>query len=147
MDIILTTDVENLGEMGEVVKVSAGYGRNFLIPKGYALPATTGNRKSLNHVVSQVERRKERERQEAMGILGKIDNVSVTVSKQVGEADKLFGSVTNREIVDHLADLGFSIERRQVLMSRPLSELGIYKVPVKLASGVVAHIRVWVVAA
>ena len=147
MDVILTTDVENLGEMGEIVKVAPGYGRNFLIPKGFALPATLSNRKQLNHLVAQVERRKERERQEALGVLGQLDNLSITISKQVGEADKLFGSVTNREIADQLVAAGFAIERRQVILQRPLGELGIYHVPVKLASGVTANLRVWVVAA
>lgn len=145
MQVILTEDVANLGEMGEVVTVSPGYGRNFLIPKGLALPASATNARQLQHHMEQIEVRKERQREEARAMLGEIDNISVTIPMRAGDNDKLFGSVTNRQIADVLAQQGHNIERRRIELARPISELGIYTVPIKLASGIYAHVRVWVV--
>lgn len=146
MEVILTEDVKNLGEMGDIVVVAPGYGRNYLIPKGLALPASAARKKELEHRRAQIELKKEKERAAALGIRGKIDGISITIAKRVSEGDSLYGSVTDREIADVLASEGHAVERRQVELDRHLDELGIYKVAIKLASGVYAHIRVWVVA-
>ncbi len=146
MEVILTEDVKNLGEMGEVVVVAPGYGRNYLIPNGLALPASAARKKELEHKRAQIELKKSKEREAAMGIRGKIEGVSITIAKRVSEGDSLYGSVTEREIADVLASEGHSIERRQVELDGHLDELGVYKVAIKLASGVYAQIRVWVVA-
>lgn len=146
MEVILTEDVKNLGEMGDIVVVAPGYGRNYLIPKGLALPASAARKKELEHKRAQIELKKEKERAAALGIRGKIDGISITIAKRVSEGDSLYGSVTDREIAEVLASEGHSVERRQVELDRNLDELGIYKVAIKLASGVYAHIRVWVVA-
>lgn len=147
MQVILKEDVPNLGDMGEIVTVAAGYGRNFLIPQGLALPATGSNARQLQHEIALIEQRKERQRQAALGVLGQINDVSVTVPMRVGEHDKLFGSVTTRDIAEALSQQsGHTIERKQVQLSSSITELGVYKVPVKLASGVRANVRVWVVA-
>ncbi|RAL24637.1 50S ribosomal protein L9 [Lujinxingia litoralis] len=146
MEVILTEDVPNLGEMGEIVKVAPGYGRNFLIPKGMALPASATEKKALEHKKRQIELRKEREREEAMGVQAKLDGVSITIPKRVAEGDALYGSVTSREIADVLKQEGFELEHRFIEVGRGIDELGIYKVPVKLASGVYAHVVLWVVA-
>jgi large subunit ribosomal protein L9 len=147
MQVILKEDVPNIGDMGEVVTVAAGYGRNFLIPKGLALPATGSNARQLQHEIGLIEQRKERQRQEAIGILGQINDVSVTVPMRVGENDKLFGAVTTRDIAEALSQQsGHTIERKHVQLAHSLTELGVYKVPVKLATGVRALVRVWVVA-
>lgn len=145
MQVILTEDVTNLGEMGEVVTVTPGYGRNFLIPKGLALPATNSNARQLQHQMQQIEIRKEQQREAARAMLGEIDNISVTIPMRAGDNDKLFGSVTNRQIAEVLEQQGHDIERRRIELSRPINELGIYTVPIKLASGIYAHVRVWVV--
>lgn len=147
MQVILKEDVPNLGDMGEVVTVAAGYGRNFLIPQGLALPATGSNARQLQHEIALIEQRKERQRQAALGVLGQINDVSVTVPMRVGENDKLFGSVTTRDVAEALSQQsGHAIDRKQVQLAHPITELGVYKVAVKLASGVRATVRVWVVA-
>lgn len=146
MQVILTEDVANVGEMGEVVKVSAGYGRNYLIPQGLALPATHGYAKRIQHERDRIEKRKAREREEALKVVGDIDGISITIPMRVGEANKLFGSVGTRDISAALDSQGIKISRKQIQLARALSELGIYKIPVKLASGVFASVRVWVVA-
>jgi len=146
MQIILTEDVKNLGEMGQIVEVADGYGRNFLIPNGMALPATTSNKKALNHQIARIEARREKERAAAREILGTIDGVSVTIPMRVGDQDRLFGSVTNRDIAAALAQQGVEVDRKQIDIDSPISELGIYQVAIKLASGIYAHIKVWVVA-
>jgi large subunit ribosomal protein L9 len=147
MQVILKEDVPNLGDMGEIVTVAAGYGRNFLIPQGLALPATSSNARQLQHEIALIEQRKERQRQVALGVFSQINDVSVTIPMRVGEHDKLFGSVTTRDIAEALSQQsGHTIERKQVQLSSPITELGVYKVPVKLASGIRAQVRVWVVA-
>jgi len=146
MEVILTEDVKNLGEMGEIVVVAPGYGRNYLIPNGLALPASAARKKELEHKRALIDLKKEKERAAALGIRGKIDGVSITIAKRVSEGDSLYGSVTEREIADVLTSEGHSIERRQVELSGHLDELGVYKVAIKLASGVYAEVRVWVVA-
>jgi len=146
MEVILTEDVPKLGEMGEVVKVAPGYGRNFLIPKGLALPASATKKKALEHQKRQIETRKAHERAEALGVQAKLDGIAVTIPKRVAEEDALYGSVNAREIADVLAQEGFEVEHRFVeVPAKGLDELGIYRIPVKLASGVYAHIMVWVV--
>src|SRR5690554_1759885 len=146
MEVILTEDVKNLGEMGEVVVVAPSYGRNYLIPQGLALPASAARKKELEHKRAQIDLKKEKERAAALGVRGQIEGVSITIAKRVSEGDSLYGSVTEREIADVLTSEGHLIERRQVELSGHLDELGVYKVAIKLASGVYAEVRVWVVA-
>jgi large subunit ribosomal protein L9 len=145
MDDILTEDVAKLGEMGEIVSVAPGYGRNFLIPRGMAIPATNSNRAQVDHHLAAIEKRKQDERFAAQGMLKALDGVSVTVPKRAGDEEKLYGSVTNREIADLLGQLGHDVDKRTIVLEQPIQELGIYLVPVKLASGIYAHIKVWIV--
>lgn len=145
MEVILTQDVPNLGEMGEIVKVAAGYGRNYLIPQGLALPASAAKKKELDHRKAMIEAKKAQEREAAMGVQAKLTGLSITVPKRVADGDSLYGSVSSREIADILAKEGFEVEHRFINADH-LDELGIYEVPVKLASGVFAQIKVWVVA-
>lgn len=145
MEVILTADVEHLGNMGEVVKVRDGYGRNYLIPNRLAVQATAGNRKQFTHVRREVERQSAKLREKALGMLGGLDGASVTLAQRTGGEDKLYGSVGKRDIVEALAEAGHAVERRQLLLERPLKELGIYKVAIKLHADVIATIKVWVV--
>jgi large subunit ribosomal protein L9 len=146
MQIILTEDVPNLGDMGDLVDVAPGYGRNYLIPQGLALPASGGNAKQLEHQIAIIERKKEQQRVEARKIVGEIDGVSVTIPMRTGDGDRLYGSVTNRDIAASLDAQNVKVNRKQIRLERAISELGIYEVPIKLASGIFATIRVWVVA-
>jgi large subunit ribosomal protein L9 len=146
MQVILTEDVPKLGDMGEVVDVAPGYGRNYLIPQGLAVPASGGSAAQIQHKLDQIEVRRERERAAAQEVLGQIDGVAITIPKRVADEDALYGSVSPREIADVLAQAGHEVERKQVVLEQPIGELGIYKVPIKLASGIYAYVKVWVVA-
>jgi large subunit ribosomal protein L9 len=145
MEVILLEDVRNLGEMGEIVDVAPGYGRNYLIPQGLAEPATASNKAQIEHQLGIIEARKEREREEAQGILGEIDGISISVPARVTDEDKLYGSVSARDVAETLKQQGHDIDRKQVVLEQPIDELGIYEVPIKLASGIYATIRLWVV--
>ncbi len=146
MQVILTEDVPKLGDMGEVVSVAPGYGRNYLIPQGLAVPATGGSAAQIQHKLDQIEVRREREREAAKEVLGKIDGVAITIPKRVADEDALYGSVSPREIAEVLVQAGHEVERKQVVLEQPIGELGIYQVPIKLASGIYAQVKVWVVA-
>ncbi len=145
MEVILKEDVPKLGEMGEIVEVAPGYGRNYLIPEGLALPASSTQKKELEHQKRQIEERKEAQRAAARSVQEDLDGIAITIPKRVADEDKLYGSVTAREIADVLEQEGFEVEHRFVMVDQGFDELGIYRVPIKLASGVVAHILVWVV--
>ncbi len=145
MDVILKEDVPKLGEMGEIVEVAPGYGRNYLIPEGLALPATSAQKKELAHKKRQIEERKAEQRKAAFSVQEDLDGLTITIPKRVAEEDKLYGSVSARDIAEILEQEGFEVEHRFIDVGQGLDELGIYKVPIKLASGVFAHIVVWVV--
>lgn len=146
MRVILTQDVQNLGDMGEVVSVSPGYGRNFLVPQGMALPANERNARQFKHQLEQIERKKARLRAAALEMVGQLTDISVTIPRQVGEGDRLYGSVTSRDIEAALTAEGHEIDRRKVQLKKPIRDLGVYKVDLKLHSDVRTHIRVWVTA-
>ncbi|QDG50086.1 50S ribosomal protein L9 [Persicimonas caeni] len=146
MEVILLEDVRNLGEMGDIVDVADGYGRNYLIPQGMAEPATAARKDQIEHQLTVIEARKEKERAAAREIVGDIDGVSISVPARVAEDDQLYGSVTARDIVDVLGQQGIEVTHKQVQLDEPVRELGIYKIPIKLASGIFAYIRLWVVA-
>lgn len=146
MRVILTQDVQNLGDMGEVVKVSPGYGRNYLVPQGLALPASERNARQFKHQIEQVEKQKARLKVAAQEMVGSLENFSVTIPRQVGEDDALFGSVNTRDIATALAAEGHEVNRRKIILDKPIRDLGVYKVVVKLHSDVRTFVRVWVTA-
>jgi|SRR5690554_474113 len=146
MEVILLEDVANLGEMGEIVNVAAGYGRNYLIPNAMAEHASAARKSEIAHRLAVVEARREKERDEARKIVGDIDGVSISVPSRIAEDDRLYGSVTARDIADVLAQQGITVEHKQIELDAPIRELGIYKIPVKLASSIYAYVRLWVVA-
>lgn len=145
MQVILTADVPHLGNMGDVVDVADGYGRNYLIPQQLAMQATEGSRRHFVHVKNQIDVASAKLREGAMSLQQRLDGVAVTLVKQSAAEDKLYGSVTNRDVAEALEASGFEVDRRQILMDRPIKELGIYEVPVKLHADVAAKVRVWVV--
>jgi large subunit ribosomal protein L9 len=146
MQVILTQDVAKVGDMGEVVKVADGFGRNFLLPRGLALPANSRNTREFKHQMEQIARDKERQRVAAVELVAKIEDISITIPRQVGDNDRLYGAVTNRDIETALAAEGFEVDRRKIVLDSPIRDLGVYKVPVKLHSAVRTHVRVWVTA-
>lgn len=146
MHVILKTDVPQLGSAGDVVEVKPGFGANFLIPKGMAVLATARNKTQLEHARRAIEARIARQRRDAEDTAERLNGVSVTLTRLVGDDDKIFGSVTPKDIADALADEGIEIDRRRIQLEGPLKTLGVYEVPVRLHRDVTAQIKVWVVA-
>lgn len=147
MNVILTESVEGLGNIGDLVKVKPGFARNFLVPKGLAVEANTRNVKELEHQKRQMERKAQKVAQDAEAIKARIEAVQCVLAHRAGEEGKLFGAVTSKEIGDKLAAAGVEIDRKKIQLPEPIKALGDYQVPIKLAAGVVANIKVSVVAA
>jgi large subunit ribosomal protein L9 len=145
MQIILTADVENLGKAGELVSVRPGYGRNYLVPRGMAVTATVKNKNRLEHEKSVIEKRVAKERANANDIATRINGMTLQFERQVGEDEKLFGSVTSRDITEQLKKANVEIDHRWVALDGAIKALGKYEVPVKLAAGVTATLKFWVV--
>jgi large subunit ribosomal protein L9 len=144
MEVILCQNVHKLGQVGDVVKVKDGYARNFLIPQKKAYVATPGNLKRIEKQRAKEVAENERALREAQDMAEKLGKVSCTVTVEVNDLDKLYGSVTEVDIVRALEVEGFNIDKKTVLIDRPLEDLGIFEVGVKLHSQVIAKIRVWV---
>ena len=145
MEVILRQAVEKLGHPGDVVKVSSGYARNFLIPRGIAVIATPGNKKQIEQQRQRLEAAEDARRASAQEMAGTIEQISLTFSARVGEEGKLFGSVTASDIVQQLEALGHRIEKRQIDLHEPIKALGVYRVPVRLHADVKPEIKVWVI--
>ncbi len=145
MKLILREDVENLGKSGEVVEVAGGYGRNYLLPRGLAVKASMKNMKELEHQKRLIQGRMDKQKKEAEELAGSLDAVSCTIARKAGEEEKLFGSVTSRDIEEALKEEGISIDRKRILLEEPIKKLGMHAVPVKLHADVTGTIKVWVV--
>jgi len=145
MKVLLREDYKGLGEAGEIVKVKDGFARNFLIPKGVAFLATDQNKKRYENDLKQKGWKQERDKIHAEELSKTLENVSCTISVQVDEEDKLFGSVTSQNIADSLEEQGHKIDKRKILLEEPIKALGIYSVPIKLHAEVEASVKVWVV--
>ncbi len=145
MQIILLENVPSLGKAGDLVKVSDGYGRNYLIPKKKGILATEKSLKMVEHQKRQVQQRVEKSRKDAEKIASQIDKLSCTFSKTVGESGKLFGSITSMDIENYLKENGIEVDRKKILLEEPIKNLGMFTVPIKLNSEVTAQLKVWVV--
>ena len=145
MEVILRQAVDSLGHTGDIVKVSAGYARNFLLPRGIAYEATAGNKKRLEQERARLEAAEGERRGSAQELATKIEQVSLTFSARVGEEGKLFGSVTTADIAHELEKQGIHIEKRQIDLHEPIKALGVYRVPVRLHADVKPEVRVWVI--
>ncbi|MBD3235112.1 MAG: 50S ribosomal protein L9 [Candidatus Eisenbacteria bacterium] len=144
MEIILLEDVEGLGNRGERVSVAKGYARNYLLPRTLALPATSAGARMFAERERIRQSRADKERNAAEELAHKLSKVSVTLTAQVGEDEKLFGSVTAQDIADALGEQGFDIDRRRIQLEEPIKVLGVYRVDVKLYQEIGATIKVWV---
>ena len=145
MEVILRQAVEKLGKPGDVVKVSNGYARNFLLPRGIAFEATPGNLKRIEQEKERLEAAENERRSAAQALAEKLEQVSLTFSARVGEEGKLFGSVTTADIASQLEAQGFHIEKRQIDLHEPLKTLGVFRIPVRLHAEVKPEIKVWVI--
>jgi large subunit ribosomal protein L9 len=145
MKVILKEDVQNLGSAGTVVSVTDGYARNFLFPRRVAIPATRENMKAFEHEKRVLEARRAKRKKEAEAVKAKLERISCSIAKKVGEQDKLFGSVTTQDIEKAFAAEGFSIDKKDILLPEPIKALGVYTVPVRVFEDIVANTKVWVV--
>ncbi len=145
MKIILRDDVKKLGSCGEVITVKDGFARNYLIPRNMAIPATKANLRAIGQIGKQKTLRDRKRLRESDRIKLALEKISCTAEVQVGEEDRVFGSVTAAHIADLLGQQGFEIDRRDILLEEPLKALGVYTVEVKLDRDVTAQLKVWVV--
>jgi large subunit ribosomal protein L9 len=146
MEVILREDVPHLGSIGDVVKVRAGYARNYLLPRGLATVADKRNLRALEHERRLVEEKRRRAVSAADTLARQLAAVRLVISARAGEEGRLFGSVTNIDIERALAEQGLSVERRRIRLDEPLKTLGDHTVPVSLTAGVQCEITVSVVA-
>ena len=145
MEVILRSDIERLGKIGEVVKVSPGYARNYLIPQKLAYTATSGNLKRIEFERCQATQLAEHELEQIRKYAEKLSELSLTFQVKVGEEDNLYGSVTAGDIAEEASRQGFDLDRRKILLDEPIKKLGVYTVGVNLNPEVAAEIKVWVV--
>ncbi len=147
MKIILREDDQKLGKAGDVIEVKDGYARNYLIPRNLAVRADATHMKQLEHERKVLRDRNEKHLKEARQLADQINKTSCTIPVQVGEEDRIFGSVTAIDIVDSLSAEGVEIDRKSIQMDEPIKSLGVFTVPVKIMSEVEAKLKVWVVKA
>lgn len=146
MEVILRQAIESVGNPGDIVKVSNGYARNYLIPHGLAYEATPGNRKRIALEKARLEAAENERRDRAQTLADRLEQVSLTFSARVGEEEKLFGSVTAADIAQQLHAQGFpEVEKRQIDLHEPIKALGVYRVPIRLHADVKPELKVWVI--
>jgi large subunit ribosomal protein L9 len=145
MEVILREDVEKLGQRGEVIKVAPGYARNFLLPKRLAVPATDSNKKIVEQEKQAHLRREAVVKTESADLAKLLNGVTVTIIRQAGENDQLFGSVTAKDVADALEQQKFTIDRKKIHLDDPIKQLGEHKVAVRLHREVGAEVTVNVV--
>jgi large subunit ribosomal protein L9 len=145
LQVVLQSDVDNVGKSGELVKVRPGFARNFLIPRNLAVPATTAAINRINHEKAVALAKAEKNKKEAQALASQIDALKLTIARSVGEDDKLFGSVTAKEIEAEAKKAGVTVDRKKMQLAEPLKALGSFEIPVKLMPGVTATLKVDVV--
>jgi large subunit ribosomal protein L9 len=147
MEVILMQTVETLGEMGETVTVARGYARNYLIPQGLAVLATDGHRKLVEQHMKLESKRDDLRKASAEELAAKLGEISCTISVQAADDEKLFGSVTARDIVEALKGEGKEFDHKQIVLDEAIKQLGVYTIPVKLHPEVEVPAKVWIVKA
>jgi large subunit ribosomal protein L9 len=145
MEIILREDIDKLGARGQVVKVAAGYARNYLLPKRLAVPASEANKKIVEQERQAHLRRETKLKGEAEDLAKIVGNVTVTIAQKAGENEQLFGSVTSKDIAEALEKQNLTIDRRKIQLDEPIRQLGEYKITVRLHREVPVEITVKVV--
>ncbi|HTA88243.1 MAG TPA: 50S ribosomal protein L9 [Polyangiaceae bacterium] len=143
--VLLQADVDNLGSGGEIVRVRPGFARNFLLPRGLAVPATAGNLARVEELKKAAAARKQQELVEAQDLAKKLDGSSVKITRAAGDEGKMFGSVTSKDIGDAFEKLGVTIDRKKIHLAEPIKTLGTFEVPLKLHGSVSVTLKVEVV--
>lgn len=147
MEVILLKEHESLGEIGDIVKVKPGYARNFLFPKGIAVRSSKQNVALAKEQKKTLQKRADRESKVNQALAGELAKVEISIEVEVGEEDKMFGSVTNLDIHKALTEKDIKIERQSILLDQPIKELGVHSVPIKLSNGQKQEIKVYVIKA
>lgn len=142
MKVILKENLENLGRIGDIVKVAPGYARNYLLPKGFAAEANLKNTKALEHAKRQMEYKKNKVLEQARQFAARIEGINLVLTHQAGEEGKLFGSVTNMELAEKLKAQGVEIDRKKIALAEPIKQVGEYQVAVKIHPEVTATLKV-----
>jgi len=145
IQVVLQREVNNLGDSGDVVRVRPGYARNFLYPRSLALPATAGNLARVEEFKRLAAQRTEAARKQARSIADQLGSVSVKITRAVGEENKMYGSVTSKDIEAAYAEKGITLDRKMMDLKEPIRTLGLSEVPIRLHSDVSAVLRVEVV--
>lgn len=145
MKVILSENVKGLGSAGDVVNVSPGYGRNFLLPKKKAMLAQEKNIHLMEHTKKVIENRRKRDFTDAKSLSEKLETISITIPKKVAEEEKIFGSVSVLDIEKELKKEGIEIDKNKITIEEPIKALGVYSVSVKLHKDVISKLKVWVV--
>lgn len=145
MELILRADVENLGRLGDKVSVKPGYGRNYLIPQGLAMMASESNLRRFENERKKLQAKRDALISDAQGLANRLAEIAIVIEVRVGEGAKLYGSVTSAIIADKLAELGFDIDRKKIVLADPIRSLGHYDVPVKLLPELRGSVKVSVV--
>ena len=144
MEVILTQDFDELGLEGDVVNVAKGYGRNYMIPQGIAIEATPQNRKAMELKSKKIEVRRLKVKADAETLKERMESLVVSLSQKAGEEGKLYGSVTSMDIASALENQGISIDKRKIVLEKPIKTLGEFDIPVKIYPEVTANLRVTV---
>ncbi|MEW6600899.1 MAG: 50S ribosomal protein L9 [Nitrospirota bacterium] len=142
MKVILKEDVKDLGEIGSIVEVKIGYGRNYLIPRNLAVEANPKNLRQFEHEKKNILAKAKKIRQSMQDVADQISKMTVSIEAQAGEEDKLFGSVTAKDIAEAISRQGVDIDKRKVIMDEPIKRLGSYEVTVKVHKDVTASVKV-----
>lgn len=142
MKVILKENMENLGHIGDIVKVAPGYARNYLLPRGLALEATSRNAKALDHAKRQMEYKKNKVLEVAKQFAARIEGIALILPHQAGEEGKLFGSVTNMELAEQLKAQGVEVDRKKIALAEPIRQVGEYTVAIKVHPEVTASLKV-----
>ena len=145
MEVILREHVDHLGKRGEIVKVAAGYARNYLLPRKLALPATAGNKKHVESERKIVEAREAQERGVAEALGARLGALEISIARRVGDTEQLYGSVTSADIAEFLKEKGFDVDKRKLILPEPIKAIGDYEVPLKLHREVTIPLKVQVV--
>ena len=144
VQLILRDDVPNLGKIGDVVRVKPGYARNYLLPRGLAVEASPKNLRVLEHQKRVIAAKADREHKSAEASANRLDGLQITVRARAGEEGRLFGSVTNMDVERLLADKGFQVERRRIVLDEPIKQLGTYPITVQVGRAVRATVQLTV---
>jgi large subunit ribosomal protein L9 len=145
MKVILIKDVPNLGEEGDMKDVAQGYARNYLFPKGLAIEETSFAKNRMKEQKRKIELRKVKKREEAQELADELSSISINIPAAAQKNDKLFGAIHEADIMKALADQGYEVEKKNILLSEPIKAIGVYKVLIKIYDTIKAELKVWVV--